>query len=237
MLALIARVFQRDPAWFLDQNAEIAPARRHAGAPAARPDAARTLVSVLEGPAAGGDSGAAVADRDHGTPVRASADPLAPGDVAQRIPDLERTAERSASARFRSRVEDLIAAVQGAMASRSAGSSASRVLARDKDREVRSMVRSFFEPPGTVYLNKALQADPARLKFDLASHIGHKVLHGGDGLKSAHATGGEMGGSPEAGAAVQPASTPRTYCTRGAISSAASSPARCCARRCRSGAS
>jgi hypothetical protein len=35
------------------------------------------------------------------------------------------------------------------------------------------------------------------LKFDLAAHIAHKVLHGGDGLKSAHATGGEMGGSPE----------------------------------------
>ncbi|HUI60589.1 MAG TPA: DUF3612 domain-containing protein, partial [Steroidobacteraceae bacterium] len=66
-------------------------------------------------------------------------------------------------------------------------------------REVRSMVRSFFEPPGTVYANRALQADPARLKFDLAAHIAHKVLHGGDGLKSAHATGGEMGGSPEGG--------------------------------------
>jgi hypothetical protein len=50
-----------------------------------------------------------------------------------------------------------------------------------------------------VYANRALQSDPARLKFDLAAHIGHKVLHGGDGLKSAHATGGEMGGSPEGG--------------------------------------
>jgi hypothetical protein len=34
----------------------------------------------------------------------------------------------------------------------------------------------------------------------VAAHIGHKVLHGGDGMKSAHATGGEMGGSPEGGA-------------------------------------
>jgi Protein of unknown function (DUF3612) len=73
------------------------------------------------------------------------------------------------------------------------------VLARDKDREVRSMVRSFFEAPRVVYANRALQADPARLKFDLAAHIAHKVLHGGDGLKSPHATGGEMGGSPEGG--------------------------------------
>ena len=73
------------------------------------------------------------------------------------------------------------------------------LLARDKDREVRSMVRSFFEAPRIIYANRALQADPARLKFDLAAHIAHKVLHGGDGLKSAHATGGEMGGSPEGG--------------------------------------
>jgi hypothetical protein len=71
------------------------------------------------------------------------------------------------------------------------------VLARDNERELRSMLRSFYESPRTVYLNRQLQADPARLKFDLASHLAHKVLHGGDGLKSAHATGGEMGGSPE----------------------------------------
>jgi hypothetical protein len=71
------------------------------------------------------------------------------------------------------------------------------VLARDDDREVRSMVRSFFEPPNTIYLNRALQANSARLKFDLASHLGHKVLHGGDGLKSPHATGAVMGGSPD----------------------------------------
>src|SRR6185437_13234674 len=59
------------------------------------------------------------------------------------------------------------------------------------------MVRSFFEAPNVIFANRALQADPARLKFDLAAHIAHKVLHGGDGMKSAHATGGEMGGSPE----------------------------------------
>jgi hypothetical protein len=61
------------------------------------------------------------------------------------------------------------------------------------------VLRSFFESPRTVYLNRSLQSDPARLKFDLASHLAHRVLHGGDGLKSEHATGGEMGGSPESG--------------------------------------
>jgi hypothetical protein len=76
----------------------------------------------------------------------------------------------------------------------------SAVLARDKDREVRSVVRSFFESPRTIYLNRDLQSDAARLKFDLASHLAHKELHDGDGMKTVHATGGEMGGSPESGA-------------------------------------
>jgi hypothetical protein len=73
------------------------------------------------------------------------------------------------------------------------------VLARDRDSELRSVLRSFYEAPGTIYLNKSLQQHPARLKFDIASHLAHKILHGGDGLKSAHATGGEMGGSPAGG--------------------------------------
>lgn len=31
------------------------------------------------------------------------------------------------------------------------------------------MVRSFFEAPGTVYMNRRLQQDPARLRYDLAT--------------------------------------------------------------------
>jgi hypothetical protein len=65
---------------------------------------------------------------------------------------------------------------------------------------VRSVVRSFYEAPHTIYLNKSLQSDPARLKFDLATQLGHKVLHGGDGVKNVHATGGEFGSSPESAA-------------------------------------
>ena len=56
------------------------------------------------------------------------------------------------------------------------------------------------QPQAKPLKHRSLQGDAARLKFDLATHLGHKVLHEGDGLKSAHATGGEMGGSPEGGA-------------------------------------
>ncbi len=114
------------------------------------------------------------------------------------FPDLERAADKVGERRFPLSVEDLTRLCRR-HGLEIRWFERKPVLARDKDREVRSMMRSFFEPPNAVYANRALQSDPARLKFDLAAHIAHKVLHGGDGLKSAHATGGEMGGSPEGG--------------------------------------
>jgi transcriptional regulator with XRE-family HTH domain len=47
-----------------------------------------------------------------------------------------------------------------------------------------TFVRSYFEASDTIHVNRALQEQPARLKYDLAVHIGHYVLHGGDGIKS-----------------------------------------------------
>jgi len=60
------------------------------------------------------------------------------------------------------------------------------------------MVRSFFEAPRIVYANRACgRPGPPEIRSRRAH--AHKVLHGGDGLKSPHATGGETGGSPEGG--------------------------------------
>ena len=145
------------------------------------------------------------------------------------FPDLERTAEGIGERCFPLTVEDLMRLTKH-HGLELRWFERRPVLVRDNEQEVRSTVRSFFEPPGTVYLNQALRADPARLKFDLATHIGHKVLHGGDGMKSAHATGGEMGGSPESGSEAAGCAR-RMCCMRGVTSSAVSSPAPCCARR------
>jgi hypothetical protein len=38
-------------------------------------------------------------------------------------------------------------------------------------------------------MNKLMQSQPERLKYDLALYIGHKVLHDGDGIKSISVTG------------------------------------------------
>ena len=48
-----------------------------------------------------------------------------------------------------------------------------------------TFVRSWFEAPGTIHLNRALELQPARIKYDLAVYIGHKVLHDGDGVRTA----------------------------------------------------
>src|SRR5919197_1568815 len=85
------------------------------------------------------------------------------------FPDLERAADSVGDRRFPLSVEDLLQ-----LCKRHGLDirwfERKPVLVRDKDREVRSMVRSFFEPPGIVYANKALLSDRPRLKFDLAAH-------------------------------------------------------------------
>jgi transcriptional regulator with XRE-family HTH domain len=196
VLRLLSSVFQREPRWFLDGNPEIEvpAAAPRAGGAAAVPLEPAFLFSkellqaaIPELLAQTGTTG-----RQFAHLLIRSHQELSRND----FPDLERSAEGIGERRFPLGVDDLMALCKRhGLALR--WFDRKPVLALDKDRELRSMVRSFFESPRTVYLNRELLADPARLKFDLASHLGHKVLHGGDGLKSAHATGGEMGGSPE----------------------------------------
>ncbi len=197
LLELLAGVFQRPPAWFLDESAdlELQPALAN-GAAARVPLEPAFLFSknllqaaipeLLVQTGTTGRQFAHLLIRSHQEMSRND------------FPDLERAADGISEKRFPLSVDDLMRlckrhGLEIRWFDRKA------VLARDKDRELRSMVRSFFEAPRVIYANRALQADPARLKFDLAAHIAHKVLHGGDGMKSAHATGGEMGGSPESG--------------------------------------
>jgi transcriptional regulator with XRE-family HTH domain len=207
VLGILSTVFQREPRWFLDGNPEVeAPAAmQRAGGAASVPLEPAFLFSkellqaaIPELLAQTGTTG-----RQFAHLLIRSHQEMSRND----FPDLERAAEGIGERRFPLSTDDLMALCKRhGLTLR--WFDRKPVLARDKDREVRSMVRSFFESPRTVYLNRELQDDPARLKFDLASHLGHKVLHEGDGLKSAHATGGEMGGSPEGGA-VAPGLSPQ----------------------------
>ncbi len=196
VLGLLSSLFQREPRWFLDGNPETettAPKQR-AGGVAGVPLEPAFLFSkdllqaaIPELLAQTGTTG-----RQFAHLLIRSHQEMSRND----FPDLERSAESVGERKFPLGADDLMHLCKHhGLTLR--WFDRKPVLAHDKDREVRSMVRSFFEAPHTVYLNRELQSDPARLKFDLASHLGHKVLHEGDGFKSAHATGGEMGGSPE----------------------------------------
>ncbi len=207
VLGLLSSVFQKEPRWFLDGNPEVeAPRAEHrAGGAAGVPLEPSFLFSkellqaaIPELLAQTGTTG-----RQFAHLLIRSHQEMSRND----FPDLERAAERIGERRFPLGVDDLMQLCRRhGLALR--WFDRKPVLARDKDRELRSMVRSFYESPRTVYLNRELLEDPARLKFDLASHLAHKVLHEGDGLKSAHATGGEMGGSPE-GAHIAPGLSPQ----------------------------
>src|SRR5246127_3712980 len=197
-LELLAAVFQREPGWFLDESADL-----ELSLPEAPPGGAARIplepaflfsknvlqAAIPELLAQTGTTG-----RQFAHLLIRSHQEMSRND----FPDLERAADSFGDLQFPLSVDDLLQLCKR-HGLEIRWFERKPVLVRDKDRDVRSMVRSFFEPPGIVYANRALQSDPARLKFDLAAHIAHKVLHGGDGLKSAHATGGEMGGSPEGG--------------------------------------
>jgi hypothetical protein len=64
------------------------------------------------------------------------------------------------------------------------------IIADADDSGFKTLMRSFFEAPGKLYINQRLQESTARLKYDLATHIGHTILHGRDGLRSVSAVGG-----------------------------------------------
>jgi transcriptional regulator with XRE-family HTH domain len=200
LLELLAGVFQRASSWFLDESAELElPAPAPGGATARVPLEPAFLFSrsllqaaIPELLAQTGTSG-----RQFAHLLIRSHQEMSRND----FPDLERAADHVSERRFPLSVDDLLRLCRR-HGLEIRWFERKPVLVRDKDREVRSMVRSFFEAPRVVYANRALQSDPARLKFDLAAHIAHKVLHGGDGLKSPHATGGEMGGSPEGGSSM-----------------------------------
>ena len=111
-----------------------------------------------------------------------------------RFPDIERAAESVGQKRFPLRVEDLfeIAAKLGMRIEWFEQSPVND--SGQRDMTLKKAVRSFFDAPNTVYLNRTIERYPSRLKYDLANHIGHVVLHGGDGARTPQVSGGLVPG-------------------------------------------
>jgi transcriptional regulator with XRE-family HTH domain len=111
-----------------------------------------------------------------------------------RFPDLERAAEEVGQKQFPQTADNLF---------RLASHVGLRIEWFDEDpftergdrkSSLKTLVRSFYEAPDVVFLNRKLEALPERIKYDLANHIAHRVLHDGDGARAPRVAGGTVEG-------------------------------------------
>jgi len=185
MLAVIAQVFEKDVQWFLNdvpEGAEFVPdkgSRGGIGGIALEPSflfsdeiLGIAIPEMLSQTGISGRQFAQLLIRAH-------------QEINQnRFPELERAAENIGSKQMPISVEQLLSICK------QLGLKIEyfdEVSSGEKERlgiRPDAFVRSYFKAPATVMLNRALESQPARLKYDLAVYIGHKVLHNADGLKS-----------------------------------------------------
>ena len=201
LLKIIADIFQKDVSWFMDESLE---SEALDTAPVTAPVAGMPFEpgflfqeSLLQ---------TAIPEllSQTGTTGRQFAQLLIRSmqEASQnRFPDLERAAESVGNKVFPLQVEDLLELAEHVGLKIQWFDKPAFDERRGSEAPKKTIIRSFFEAPDTVYLNKALETMPARLKFDIANHIGHRVLHDGDGARSPQLSGGRAS-SRDAGAAV-----------------------------------
>ena len=191
MLAVIAEVFQKEADWFLDDvvpdDEAIVPDKGNRGGTRGMTLEPGFLFSteILQNAIPEMLSQTGVSGRQFAhLLIRAHQE-----NHQNHFPELERAAEDVGKKRMPLDVEALsgICADMGMTIrwfTRLPKAAAARMTLKDT-----TVVRSFFDPPSTIYVNRLMKTQPARLKYDLAHYIGHKVLHDGDGVKSVITTG------------------------------------------------
>jgi transcriptional regulator with XRE-family HTH domain len=194
VLAMIARVFGKQPQWFLDggvEGNEAAPTT--SSTPAATPFEPAFLFSpsLLR---------TALPELllQTGTAGRTFAQLLI--RVWQEthhndFPEIERAADTAGGREMPLSIERLldVCARYGLSV---------RWVDDDKRRLSRGLARARFEAPGTIVVSSRLRTREARLKYELAFYLGHKILHNGDGAISD--SGADWGGDTKATADAQP---------------------------------
>lgn len=100
------------------------------------------------------------------------------------FPDLERAAEEIGNKRMPLSVDDLQEICKEIGLKVKWFTDTPKGVDGDFGESRQRVVRSYFEAPNIVHINRILKDNPVRLKYDLAVNIGHMVLHQGDGEKS-----------------------------------------------------
>ncbi|MGD8110754.1 DUF3612 domain-containing protein [Vibrio sp. TRT 21S02] len=190
MLEVIAEVFQKDPAWFLDDEPEqnaITPDKGNRGGISGMALEPSFLfsndilqIAIPEMLSQTGITGRQFAH----LLIRAHQE-----SHQNHFPDLERAAEEVGLKRLNLSVEDLMDIARSIGLTIRWVSRAPQDVVDELGVSAKQVVTSFFEPPGSIYLNEVLKEYPTRLKYDLAVYIGHCVLHSKEGLKSVLSVG------------------------------------------------
>ncbi len=193
LLQIIAEIFQKDEAWFYDESLEeeaidTAPTAAIGGMPLEPGFLFSENLLQLAIPELLAQTGTTGRQFAH-LLIRAHQE-----SNKNRFPDLERAAESVGNKVFPLHEDDIFK-IADKLGLRIHWFD--REAFKDKgdtDRPLNMVVRSFFDAPNNIYLNRGLQDNPARLKYDLANHIGHKVLHDGDGARAPQVSGGRVSG-------------------------------------------
>lgn len=190
MLSVIAEVFQKELSWFLDNvpdEAAIVPDKGSRGGMRGMSLEPGFLFSkdILQNaiPEMLSQSGVSGRQFAH-LLIRAHQE-----NNQNHFPELERAAESVGGKQMPISLEALMAICTSMGLKIKWFTKPPKSVLAPVGRSDQSVVRSFFEAPSTIHVNKLMQAQPDRLKYDLALYIGHKVLHDGDGVKSVAVTG------------------------------------------------
>jgi len=191
LLEIIAEIFQKETSWFFDESLDdnvidTAPAAAVSGMPLepgflfSESLLQRAIPELLAQTGTTGRQFAHLLIRAHQESSH------------NRFPDIERAAEQVGKKQFPIHLDDMFS-IAGELGLTIHWFDNSAFEDRgESDKPLNTLVRSFFDAPDKVYLNRELEKDPARLKFDLANHIGHKILHGGDGARAPQVSGGRV---------------------------------------------
>ncbi len=190
LLQVIADIFQKDVKWFFDESIEeekpepVSPAVPIEGMPLEPQFLFSNALLQTAIPELLSQTGTTGRQFAH-VLIRAYQEAH-----QNRFPDLERAAESIGRKRFPLSVQDL-AAIAKRLGLRIRWFDHPPFRDKgDSDRSLDTLMRSFFEAPNTVYLNRQLEKFPGSTKYDLANHIAHKALHDGDGARTPQLAGG-----------------------------------------------
>lgn len=194
LLKIIADIFQKDLSWFYDQSLDddaIDPAPLESAVaglplePAFLFSDSLLQLAIPELLAQTGTTGRQFAH----LLIRAHQE-----SNQNRFPDLERAAESIGKKRFPLHVDDVLDMASDVGLSIKWFDKSPIKDRRDTVFPLNTVVRSFFDAPNKVYLNSVLRESPERLKFDVANHIAHMILHDGDGARAPQISGGRVAG-------------------------------------------